>query len=85
MKKNLHPETRKVVFRDVSTSSDFLINSTIKTSETTEWSDGNTYPLVKVDISSASHPAFTGAKVAETQGSRREAFEKKYSKLTVRH
>jgi large subunit ribosomal protein L31 len=80
MKSNIHPETRTIVFRDVSVGESFLINSTIQTKEKVLWTDGVEYPLVTVDVSSASHPAFNGAKVVETQSSRREAFEKKYAK-----
>lgn len=61
MKKNLHPsEYRNVVFEDLSNGYRLLTRSTIKTDETTKWEDGNEYPLVKVHISSASHPFFTG-------------------------
>ena len=81
MKPNLHPQTRTVVFKDVSAGESFLINSTVQTKETVLWSDGVTYPFVTVEVSSASHPAFMGAKVVEAQSSRREAFEKKYAKF----
>ena len=60
MKKGIHPEYREVVFQDLSSDFKFLTRSAINTSETIEWEDGNTYPLVKVEISSASHPFYTG-------------------------
>ena len=70
MKKDLHPtDYRPVVFQDVAADFAFLTNSTAKTNETTKWEDGNEYPLVKVHISSASHPFFTGQeKLVDTEG-----------------
>jgi large subunit ribosomal protein L31 len=80
MKKDIHPDYRYVVFKDVSADYSILTRSTIKTSETTTWTDGKEYPLYKVDISSASHPFYTGnQKVMDTEG-RVERFMKKYSK-----
>lgn len=61
MKSNIHPsEYRAVVFEDLSNGFKFLTRSTIKADETTKWEDGNEYPLVKVHITSQSHPFFTG-------------------------
>ena len=80
MKKGIHPEYKPVVFHDVSCDFSILTRSTIKTSETTQWTDGKTYPLVKLEISSGSHPFFTGKqKLMDTAG-RVEKFNKKYSK-----
>ena len=80
MKKGIHPEYRAVVFHDVSRDFSILTRSTIKTSETIQWTDGKTYPLVKLEISSGSHPFFTGKqKLMDTAG-RVEKFNKKYSK-----
>ena len=80
MKKGIHPDYRPVVFRDASADFAFLTRSTIKTSETIEWADGNTYPLIHLDISSASHPFFTGKqKLVDTAG-RVEKFKRKYAK-----
>ncbi len=81
MKKDIHPEFRDVVFKDVSCDFAFLTKSTIKTSEKTTWEDGKEYPLVRVDISSESHPFFTGKqKLVDTEG-RVERFRKKYAKF----
>ena len=78
MKPDIHPEYRLVVFTDQSADSSFLTRSTISTSETTIWEDGNEYPLAKVEISSASHPFFTGQmKIVDTAG-RVERFERRY-------
>lgn len=61
MKKDIHPTTyRPVVFQDLNNGSTFLTRSTVATDETIKWEDGNEYPLVKVHISSSSHPFFTG-------------------------
>ena len=78
MKPEIHPEYRLVVFMDQSADASFLTRSTIATSETTTWEDGNEYPLAKVEISSASHPFFTGQmKIVDTAG-RVERFERRY-------
>jgi large subunit ribosomal protein L31 len=70
MKTNLHPtDYRPVVFSDDVAGFSFLTQSTAQTSETIKWEDGNEYPLVKVHISSASHPFFTGEeKIIDTEG-----------------
>jgi large subunit ribosomal protein L31 len=80
MKKGIHPDYRPVVFQDASADFFILTRSTIQTNETIQWEDGNTYPLVKLEISSASHPFFTGKqKLVDTAG-RVEKFKKKYAK-----
>ena len=69
MKKDIHPEYREVVFKDISTDYAFVSRSTIKTKDTIKWEDGNEYPLVKLEISSDSHPFFTGKqKLVDTAG-----------------
>jgi large subunit ribosomal protein L31 len=80
MKADIHPDYRPVVFQDTSSGDTFLTRSTIETSETIDLEDGNTYPLAKVEISSASHPFFTGTmKIVDTAG-RVERFERRYGK-----
>ncbi len=80
MKADIHPDYRPVVFQDTSSGDTFLTRSTIETGETIDWEDGNTYPLAKVEISSASHPFFTGTmKIVDTAG-RVERFERRYGK-----
>ncbi|WP_423187926.1 type B 50S ribosomal protein L31 [Alishewanella sp. d11] len=82
MQKNIHPEYRPVLFHDLSADTHFLVGSTIKTNRTQQWTDGNTYPYVALDISSASHPFYTGKqKVSQTEG-RVAAFSKKFGALT---
>lgn len=61
MKKDIHPSNyRPVVFQDLNNGFTFLTRSTVTTDDTIKWEDGNEYPLVKVHISSTSHPFFTG-------------------------
>ncbi|MFE0365936.1 type B 50S ribosomal protein L31 [Streptomyces griseoaurantiacus] len=80
MRSGIHPESRPVVFRDRAADTAFLTTSTARTSKTIEWTDGNTYPLVDVEISSASHPFYTGAqRVVDTAG-RVERFERRYDR-----
>ena len=81
MKADIHPQYRTVVFQDTSSDFSFLTRSTIQTSETVVWEDGETYPLAKVEISSASHPFFTGKQKLVDTGGRVERFEKRYGKL----
>ena len=70
MKKDIHPkEYRSVIFEDVTAGRRFLIGSTIRTDKTDTWEDKKEYPLVQVEISSASHPFYTGnAKIVDTAG-----------------
>lgn len=78
MRKDIHPEYREVVFLDASVDFSFKTRSTVKTKETITWEDGKEYPLVRLDISSASHPFFTGKmKFVDTAG-RVDKFRKKY-------
>ena len=78
MKEGIHPEYREVVFRDASCGFTFLTRSTIRTKLTTVWEDGKEYPLVVVDVSSASHPFYTGkAKYVDAAG-RVDKFTKKF-------
>jgi len=83
MKKGIHPENyRPVVFKDVSCDESFLTRSAVTTKETTVWEDGNEYPLVRIEISRASHPFFTGKmKFVDTAG-RIDKFNKKFAKFS---
>lgn len=81
MKKGIHPNYRPVIFHDVSANVSILTRSCVDTDETMKWTDGNEYPLYKVEISSASHPFFTGKmKFVDTTG-RVEKFQNKYKKV----
>ena len=80
MKKNIHPEYRAVVFRDRSAGYAFLTRSTASSDQTIEWEDGQTYPVIDVDVSSASHPFYTGrGRVLDTTGAV-EKFKKRYGR-----
>ena len=81
MKKGIHPTLRNVVFKDTSCDQMFLGQSTLDSREHVTWEDGKEYPLVKVEISSASHPFFTGKqRIVDTEG-RVDRFRKKYQKF----
>ncbi len=80
MKAGIHPEYRKVVFQDVSSDFSFLTRSTMNSNETIKWEDGEEYPLVKVDISSASHPFYTGKHKVLDSGGRVDRFKRRYQK-----
>ena len=80
MKKDTHPKNyRYVVFQDVSCNYSFLTKSTIETKETIKWEDGKEYPLYKLDISSKSHPYFTGEQNLVDTAGRIEKYLKKYN------
>ncbi|HET8763625.1 MAG TPA: type B 50S ribosomal protein L31 [Rhodanobacter sp.] len=80
MKADIHPQYREVVFQDVTSDFKFLTRSTMASKETIKWEDGNEYPLVKIEISSATHPFYTGQnKVMDTSG-RIDKFKKRYAK-----
>ena len=80
MKTDIHPEYKEVVFQDISSDFAILTRSTIKTRETIKWEDGNEYPLIKVEVSSASHPFYTGKHKVLDSGGRVDRFKKRYGK-----
>ncbi len=82
MKKDIHPKGyRKVIFKDIATDDMFLTGSAANSKENIVWEDGNTYPLVKMEISAFSHPFFTGKqKFVDTAG-RIDKFNKKFGKF----
>ncbi|WP_375585455.1 type B 50S ribosomal protein L31 [Cyclobacterium xiamenense] len=80
MKKEIHPTYREVVFLDTSSEHKFMTKSTIETSDTITWEDGKDYPLVKVEVSSASHPFYTGKKMLLDTAGRVEKFNRRYKK-----
>lgn len=81
MKKDLHPANyRYVVFKDMSNGFAFLSKSTAYSKETVQWEDGNEYPVIKLEISSQSHPFFTGKNVLVDTAGRIDKFNKKYAK-----
>jgi large subunit ribosomal protein L31 len=79
MKADIHPKYHPVVFQDVTTDFSFLTRSTMKSKETVKWEDGKEYPLVKIDISSASHPFYTGKHKIVDTGGRVDKFNRRYA------
>lgn len=78
MKKDIHPSYNKVVFVDTTSGFKFLTGSTKTSNETIEWEDGNTYPLLKVEVSSDTHPFYTGRQRFAQADGRVDRFNKKY-------
>ncbi len=81
MKKGIHPDYKDVVFQDISSGFQFLTRSTLQSKETVQWEDGNSYPLIKVEISSHSHPFYTGKSNFISKAGRVERFNQKYKKF----
>lgn len=81
MKNEIHPDNyRLVIFKDTSSGERFLVGSTVETTETDTWEDGKEYPFYEIEISSASHPFYTGQdKVLDTTG-RVERFKQRREK-----
>ena len=78
MKKDIHPDNyRPVIFLDTTSGEKFLFDSVVETEEKGKWSDGKEYPLYKVEVSSASHPFFTGNDKIVTAKGRVERFKKR--------
>lgn len=82
MKPGIHPDHHPVVFQDSSTGTQFLTRSTLTSNRTVEHSDGNTYPLVVVDVTSESHPFWTGAQRVMDNAGRVEKFQRRYGVRT---
>jgi large subunit ribosomal protein L31 len=83
MQKEIHPENnRKVIFIDDTSGEKFLLESTVKTSETAKWEDGNEYPVYHVEISSASHPFYTGKETVVDTAGRVEKFKSRMARST---
>ncbi len=80
MKKDIHPNYRPVVFQDIGADFAFLTKSTIETKDTIKWEDGNEYPLAKVEISSKSHPFYTGKQSIVDTAGRVDRFKRKYKR-----
>jgi large subunit ribosomal protein L31 len=80
MKKDIHPNYREVVFWDLSSDFKFITRSTIDTNETITWEDGKSYPVYKVEVSSQSHPFYTGKNVLVDTAGRVDKFRKRYGK-----
>ncbi|GAB2530621.1 type B 50S ribosomal protein L31 [Rufibacter soli] len=80
MKKDIHPEYREVVFQDTSSDFKFVTRSTMNSNETITMEDGKTYPVIKVEVSSASHPFYTGKNLFVDTAGRIDKFKQRYKK-----
>jgi len=80
LKKGIHPDYNFVVFKDVASDFMTLTRSTMKSEEKIKWEDGKEYPLINIDISSKSHPFYTGKQMLLDTAGRVEKFLKKYGK-----
>ena len=79
MRADIHPKYHNVVFQDVSTNFSFLTRSTMTSKETIKWEDGKEYPVIKVEISSQSHPFYTGKHKILDAGGRVDKFRRRYA------
>lgn len=78
MKSDIHPEYAPVVFRDLASGATFLTRSTVSSDKTIEWEDGNSYPVIDVEISSESHPFYTGKQRIMDSAGRVEKFNQRF-------
>ena len=78
MNYKIQPKYRTVIFEDTSCNTRFLIGSAVETKDTATWENGTEYPLVRVDVSSASHPVYTGEKRATTAEGRVAKFNRRF-------
>ncbi|MEM9303480.1 MAG: type B 50S ribosomal protein L31 [Pseudomonadota bacterium] len=78
MKDGIHPNYQHVVFQDAGAEFAFLTRSTMTSKETIKWEDGNEYPLIKIEISSKSHPFYTGKHKIVDTGGRVDKFNRRY-------
>ena len=79
MRADIHPKYHNVVFQDVSTNFSFRTRSTMTSKETIKWEDGKEYPVIKVEISSQSHPFYTGKHKILDAGGRVDKFRRRYA------
>ena len=84
MKQGIHPEMHTVIFKDISTDYAFLTQSTHRPKEKMKWEDGNEYPVYKVEISSNSHPFYTGKQRAVAAEGRVQRFMKRYGQKGIK-
>ena len=80
MKKGIHPKYSDVVFFDTQSDYKFMTKSTMTSKEKIKWEDGKEYPLIKIEVSSASHPFYTGKKIFVDTAGRVEKFNRRYKK-----
>ncbi len=80
MREGIHPEYHEVVFQDMASGVKFITRSTMRSRETIKMEDGKEYPLVKLDITSESHPFYTGAQQKIIEAGRVEKFRQKFAR-----
>ena len=80
MKNEIHPDYKPVVFFDTQADYKFLTKSTMSSDETITWEDGNEYPVIKIEVSSPSHPFYTGKKMFLDTAGRVDKFNTRYKK-----
>jgi large subunit ribosomal protein L31 len=80
MKSGIHPEYREVVFQDMATGFKFITRSTLNSRESITMDDGKQYPLMKLDVTSESHPFYTGAQQRVSETGRVEKFRQKFAR-----
>ncbi|QIR07099.1 type B 50S ribosomal protein L31 [Salinivibrio costicola] len=85
MKKDIHPPYQQVVFHDTSVDTYFMVGSTLQTSRTIEWHNGKTYPYFPLDVSSASHPVYTGKQRVTNKEGRAAHFARKFGQVGRSH
>ncbi|MCF8549838.1 MAG: type B 50S ribosomal protein L31 [Pontimonas sp.] len=78
MRADIHPDYAPIVFRDLTSGELFLTRSTAQSDKTIDWEDGNTYPVIDVEISSASHPFYTGKQRILDSAGRVEKFNQRF-------
>lgn len=78
MRKGIHPKYSEVVFHDTQSDTTFMTRSTMTSKEKVKWEDGKEYPLIKIEVSSASHPFYTGKKIFVDTAGRVEKFNRRY-------
>jgi len=79
MKADIHPKYDQVIFQDANANFAFLTRSTMTAKDKMKWEDGKEYPVIKVEISSQSHPFYTGKHKVLDAGGRVDKFRKRYS------
>tara|TARA_B100000378_G_C18028098_1_gene406566 strand:+ start:775 stop:1116 length:342 start_codon:yes stop_codon:yes gene_type:complete len=83
MRKDIHPENyRDVIFHDTTSGEKFLLGSTVATEGTDTWTDGKEYPVYRLEVSSASHPFYTGQEMTLDTGGRVDRFKKRMAAAT---
>lgn len=84
MQKSIHPEYDYVIFHDTSANKSFRIRSTFKSNQTMKWEDGNEYPVCYLDVSSVTHPFYTGKQSQAQSGGRIAKFNEKFKRKLVK-